>query len=220
MPKAQTRIGIFGGTFNPIHNGHVKAAQIIRQRFSLDKVFFIPSFIPPHKESVEVASARHRLKMVELATAPFRNFFPSAVEIEAKGRSYSINTLKKIKKTYPDAKIFFLLGVDAFLEIETWKDYKNVLEQCSFIIMSRPGFDLADVKGVLNDTYNPRIRDISEIDTPVNPEPWIDSIYLVLIDAMDVSSTEIRKRIRIGQSIEGLVPGSVEYYIKEKGLYR
>lgn len=220
MSKGPAKIGIFGGTFNPIHSGHMKAAEIIQDKFKLDKVYFIPSFIPPHKKPVDIASPRDRLKMVELALAPCAHFLPSVLEVEAKGRSYSIFTLEKIRTMYPDSQIFFLLGIDAFLEIETWKDYEKVLEQCSFIIMSRPGFGFEGVHGVLSEKYVRRIRDLSDIDLPAYPDPGLDLIYLVPIAAMDVSSTEIRKRVRAGQSIRGLVPESVERYIKEKGLYK
>jgi nicotinate-nucleotide adenylyltransferase len=127
--EAVAKIGLFGGTFNPIHLGHIKAAKIIDERFFLDKVFFIPSYIPPHKESFHVASPKHRLKMVELAVEPYPHFYPSPIEIDAGGMSYSIVTLKKMKTQYPEAKILFLLGMDAFLEIETWRDYESVLEQ-------------------------------------------------------------------------------------------
>jgi nicotinate-nucleotide adenylyltransferase len=220
MPKDRAKIGIFGGTFNPIHCGHVKAAEIIQAQFNLDKVYFIPSFIPPHKKSIDIASPRHRLKMVELALAPYAQFLPSALEIEAKGKSYSIFTLEKMRKMCPDSQIFFLLGIDAFLEIETWKDYEQVLEQCSFIIMSRPGFHLEGVRSFLNEKYIHRMRDCLESPLPADPDLRQNLIYLVPIAAIDVSSTEIRNRVRVGQSIAGLVPESVERYIKEKGLYQ
>jgi len=220
MHRKQTQIGIFGGTFNPVHCGHLKAADRVRKIFSLSEVIFIPSFIPPHKESSGIASPQHRLKMVELAAAPFPGFFPSAMEIKAGGRSYSIDTLETMKSIYSEAKIFFLLGIDAFLEIETWKDYESVLDQCSFIVMSRPGFDLEDASGVLNEKHLPRIRRVSKNEPHAGPQPQEDLIYLVSIDSMDISSSEIRKRVKMDRPIEGLVPASVEHYIKEKGLYR
>lgn len=192
------RIGLFGGTFNPIHCGHVKAAESVQNIFSFDRILFIPSYLPPHKESVDVASAAHRLKMVELALASFDRFFPSSVEIDARGTSYSILTLNKIKEMFPQTEAFFLLGIDAFLEIETWKDYEDVLEQCSFVVMSRPGFRLSEAKDILTEKYK---------------------IHLLFINTLDISSSEVRERIRKNQSIEGLVPENVENYIKEKRLY-
>jgi nicotinate-nucleotide adenylyltransferase len=192
------RIGLFGGTFNPIHCGHVKAAESVQNMFSFDRILFIPSYLPPHKESVDVASAAHRLKMVELALASFDRFFPSSVEIDARGTSYSILTLNKIKEMFPQTEVFFLLGIDAFLEIETWKDYEDVLEQCSFVVMSRPGFRLSEAKDILTEKYK---------------------IYLLSINTLDISSSEVRERIRKNQPIEGLVPENVENYIKERRLY-
>lgn len=192
------RIGLFGGTFNPIHCGHVKAAESVQNIFSFDRILFIPSYLPPHKESMDVASAAHRLKMVELALASFDRFFPSSVEIDARGTSYSILTLNKIKEMFPQTEAFFLLGIDAFLEIETWKDYEDVLEQCSFVVMSRPGFRLSEAKDILTEKYK---------------------IYLLSINTLDISSSEVRERIRKNQPIEGLVPENVENYIKEKRLY-
>lgn len=192
------RIGLFGGTFNPIHCGHVKAAESVQNIFSFDRILFIPSYLPPHKESMDVASAAHRLKMVELALASFDRFFPSSVEIDARGTSYSILTLNKIKEMFPQTEAFFLLGIDAFLEIETWKDYEDVLEQCSFVVMSRPGFRLSEAKDILTEKYK---------------------IYILSINTLDISSSEVRERIRKNQPIEGLVPENVENYIKEKRLY-
>lgn len=220
MSKSQEKIGLFGGTFNPIHRGHIKAAEIVSKKFLLDKLYFIPSYIPPHKESVQIASPRHRLRMVELAVAPFPHFKPSSIEIDAGGKSYSIVTLKKIKSQYPKAKILFLLGVDAFLEIETWRDYEKVLEQCSFIIMSRPQFRLDDAHEVLSKKYSQRIVDLSGSCAPVDIENSANMIFLVPIQALDISSTEVRERVMRDQSIQELVPESVEHYIKERGLYK
>jgi len=220
MSKVQVKIGLFGGTFNPIHLGHIKAAEIVANKFSLDKLYFIPSYIPPHKESVQIASPRQRLRMVELAVEPFPHFYPSSIEIDAGGKSYSILTLKKIKAQYPEAKMLFLLGVDAFLEIETWRDYENVLEQCSFIIMSRPQFHLEGAHEVLSKKYSQRIVDLSGNKAPIYIEDSANLIYLVPIQALDISSTEVRERANRNQSIEDLVPESVEHYIKEKGLYQ
>jgi nicotinate (nicotinamide) nucleotide adenylyltransferase/ribosome silencing factor RsfS/YbeB/iojap len=220
MPDiGKKRIGLFGGTFNPIHWGHVKAAESVQQIFSLDRILFIPSYIPPHKGSADVASAAHRLKMVELALAPFEDFLPSSLEIGEKGTSYSIVTLNKIKRMFPQTEVFFLLGIDAFLEIETWKDYEDVLEQCSFIVMSRPGFRLDEAKEILPGKYTRRMVEVSgsfDLDSERSSD---HAIYLLSIKTLDVSSSEVRERIKTGRPVEGLVPESVKNYIKEKRLY-
>jgi len=214
------RVGILGGTFNPVHNGHLRAAAAVRKRFSLDRVLFIPSFIPPHKESVGIASPEERLRMVELAVRGRSAFIPSAVEIRAKGKSYSILTLNKIKKPYPRAWTFFILGVDAFLEIETWREWERVLKQCLFIVVTRPGYRLKEAEKVLGVAYRRRVRSVSRLEKV--REHWFlgTRIFLLPIDAADISSTEIRRRIREGRSITGLVPAAVEGYIHKHGLYQ
>jgi nicotinate-nucleotide adenylyltransferase len=128
-------------------------------------------------------------------------------------------TLNRIKDMFPQKDVFFLLGVDAFLEIETWKDYEDVLEQCSFIVMSRPGYSLDDVKGILTAKYNRRMIEISEPINMDNEESFFPKIYLLPIHTLDISSSEVRERVGRSQSIKGLVPENVENYIKEKHLY-
>jgi len=219
MDKTVKKIGLFGGTFDPIHCGHVKAAEDAQSAFSFDRILFIPSYIPPHKESEDVASAEHRLKMVELALFPHARFFPSSIEIDARGKSYSIVTLNRIKEMFPQTEVFFLLGIDAFLDIKTWKDYEDVLEQCSFVVMSRPGFRLEDAQKALPDRYHRRMMEVSGPIEGKNTRRSVHRIYLLSITPLDISSTEVRERVRRNQSIKGLVPENVEYYIKEKCLY-
>ncbi len=217
--SGEKRIGLFGGTFDPIHCGHVKAAESVQNIFSFDRILFIPSYIPPHKESVDVASAEHRLKMVELALFSFDRFFPSSIEIDARGTSYSIVTLNRIKEMFPQTAIFFLLGIDAFLDIETWKDYEDVLEQCSFIVMSRPGFRLGEAKRILTGKYSQRMVEVSGLLEKKNEALFDQKIYLLSINTLDISSSEVREKVKKDQSIKGLVPENVENYIKEKHLY-
>jgi len=218
--REKERIGILGGTFNPIHTGHLKAAEEVQKKFRLNKIFFIPSYIPPHKESTDIVSPRHRLRMVKLAISPYSQFAVSSVEIDAKGRSYSIDTLKKMKENFPKAIIFFILGIDAFLEIDTWREYKKVLEQCYFIIVSRPGYRIEEASDALPDEYMEgivKIRDAEEIK-----EDLLLSykIFLFPMESLDISSTGIRKKIRKDKSIEGLVPKTVKEYIQKNELYR
>jgi nicotinate-nucleotide adenylyltransferase len=221
MKKA--RIGIFGGTFNPIHSGHLRAAKIVQKRFLLDKILFIPSYLPPHKESVDMASPADRLRMVELACAPYPRFIPSSIEIEAKEKSYSIITLEKIEKMYPETWLFFILGIDAFLEVETWKEYQELLKRCSFIVVSRQGYRLKEAKDVLEGPYKQRMYEFPESDESGKIETDLFSsyrIFLLPIDSLNIASTGIRRRAKEGISIKGLVPESVEVYIEENSLYQ
>jgi len=214
------RLGLLGGTFNPIHQGHVQAAQIVRDRFNLDQVWFIPSHIPPHKSSDEVASAEHRMNMVRLAVTGSPGFIPSSIEIEDEGTSYSILTLGKIKKLFPSAQLFFILGVDAFLEIDTWRDYKQVMEQCFFIVISRPGYELQKAKEVLEGTYSERMYEVPEDDDLSQAIGFTSQIYLMSIQALDISSSQIRQILSAGGAISQMVPFPVEEYIKEHNLYQ
>jgi len=214
------RIGLFGGTFNPIHCGHIRAAGEVLERFSLDKVLFIPSFIPPHKERMGIAPARDRLRMVELACREEPRFAASSIEVDAGETSYSIITLEKVKRIYPGAWTFFVLGVDAFLEIETWRDHERVLEECLFIVMTRPGyrFDQADL--VLGGPLGEKAHHVSEKEK-INDDLFGKCrIFFLPIQALDISSTEVRRRIGTGETIEGLVPKAVGDYIRSHHLYR
>lgn len=217
MQKEQ--IGLFGGTFNPIHLGHLKAASIVRDRFKLDKVFFIPSYIPPHKKGSEVASPEHRLAMVQMALDEIPQFIPSSIEIDAGGESYSVITLGKIKKTYPHAQVFFILGIDAFLEIETWKEYQEVLKYCFFVIISRPGYSLPTAQEVLKGQFQEQMIHIS-VDMDISEDLLSRyKFFLFPLAALDISSTEIRRRVKAGESVAGMVSPQVEKYIKENKLY-
>ena len=216
----KTRIGLFGGTFNPIHLGHLKAAELCLERVALDKILFIPSYIPPHKETVEVVSPFHRLKMVELACAPYSRFVPSSIEIEDRGTSYSIITLKKIEKKFPGAWIFFILGADAFLEIETWKDYETLLSRCFFIVISRPVYSLNNVFGVLKGKYREKMHELTESEEIEEQMLSNYRIFILSIAALDIAATDIRSRIKRGESVSHLLPGPVEEYIIKNNLYR
>jgi nicotinate-nucleotide adenylyltransferase len=211
------KIGILGGTFNPIHKGHIKAAEKVIKEFFLDKILFIPSYIPPHKKNSHIAPPQHRFNMVRTAIDEYSDFIPSRIEIDAKEKSYSIITLDKIKKSNPEAQIFFILGIDAFLEIETWKDTKDLLEKYSFIVISRPGFDLKNAKNILGGRYKNKMI---EVKTPIKKEDMkCYNIFLFHMDSLDIASSDIRNRIKRGKSIHGMVPRNVERYIKENKLY-
>jgi nicotinate-nucleotide adenylyltransferase len=213
-------IGLFGGTFDPIHLGHMRAAAEVRRRARLDRVLFIPSYLPPHKKPGAVASAADRFRMVELACRWRKGFEASPVEVEAGEKSYSILTLRKIRALSPASRLFFILGVDAFLDIGTWREYHRVLEECFFIVMGRPGFELDRARDVLDGKLRDSIGPLVTGEGAAGPLPPRTRIFLLPIRALDISSTAIRERVRRGESLDGLVPGAVDAYIREHQLYR
>jgi nicotinate-nucleotide adenylyltransferase len=214
------RIGIFGGTFDPIHAGHLRAAARVRDRFKLDRVLFVPSFIPPHKRRAGLASPAERLAMVEQAVVGRRGFAASAVEVGSRATSYSIITLAKVRRLYPAARLFFILGADAFREIETWREWRRVLAQCAFIVTTRPGTGLGRARSVLDPTYRRRAVRVDR-GTRID-ERFLDrfGIFFLAIDALPLSSTGIRRRVREGRPLRGLVPGAVARIIEDHELYR
>ncbi|HPB59547.1 MAG TPA: nicotinate-nucleotide adenylyltransferase [Candidatus Saccharicenans sp.] len=211
--------GLLGGTFNPIHNGHLRAAEEVMKYFPLDRILFIPSYIPPHKDQKEVVPACHRWRMVEIACQGKPGFIPSDLEIKSPGPSYSILTLRKLKEIFPEDIFWFIVGSDAFLEIETWKDYNQLLKECSFIVVRRPGCELEKLDKVI-DRIKPELlvrinkREKTEVKDYNRP-----GLYLLEIDALNISSSEIRRRLRAGLPIKGLVPPGVEDYIMKNRLY-
>jgi nicotinate-nucleotide adenylyltransferase len=198
------RIGIMGGTFDPLHYGHLVAAEMARNEFKLDKVIFIPTGNPPHKVGREIAASERRFQMVKRAIEDNASFEVSRIEIERVGHSYTVDTLREFHKLYPDSELYFITGSDAFREIFTWKDAEYILKLCQFIGASRPGFDTADF--------------VREIQTDY-PELY-ERMHLLEVPALAISSTDIRLRVQKGQSIRYLLPEAVRLYIDKEGLYR
>jgi len=213
-------IGLFGGTFDPIHLGHLRAAAEVRRLASLDRILFIPSYLPPHKTPGAAAPAADRLRMVELACLRRAGFEASPLEVEARGKSYSIVTQRKVRSLSPGARLFFILGVDAFLDIGTWHEYGKLLEECRFIVTGRPGFELERARGVLGGRLGQKIGALVDAGSLVGPVPPRFRIILVPIRALDISSTAVRDLARRGRPLDGLVPRAVAAYIREHRLYR
>jgi len=203
--KQGLRLGIMGGTFNPIHHGHLVMAEEVRNKFALDKVIFVPTGNPPHKQISELVSAQDRYLMTVLATMTNLYFEVSNLEIEREGVSYTIDTIKEFKKVYgKNTKIYFITGADAILSIFTWKNMEDLLESCSFIAATRPGYCLDELK--------------TKIEA-INPA-YIKHIHLVEVPGVAVSSTDVRERIRDGKPIKYLMPETVESYIIKNKLYQ
>jgi nicotinate-nucleotide adenylyltransferase len=213
------RIGIFGGTFNPIHLGHLRAAEEIRERFNLERVIFIAAAVPPHKEVEGGIPGEHRLEMVRLAISDNPHFVTSDIELKRPGKSYSIGTIQFFREKYgSDSEMFFILGMDAFLEIGTWKSFQELFSLCHFIVMTRPGFDKPFSARVLP----PEVADTFVADEQGDRFIHRDGyfIYLQGVTFLDISSTKIREETREGRSMRYLLPPEVERYIKQHHFYR
>ncbi len=209
------KVGLFGGTFNPIHLGHLRGAEEIRDLFQLEEVIFVPSSIPPHKPMAKVVEASHRLEMVRIAVSGNPYFSVSDVEITRTGKSYSVETIEYFRERGRDA-LYFILGSDAFGEIETWREFKTLFSLCNFIVMTRPGSQKKTL--FLPKSIAPHFRYVSEEDA------WLhvsgQRLYFKEISFLDISSTRVRKLIEKGRSFRYLVPTEIETYIREHSLYR
>jgi len=213
----EKRIGLFGGTFNPIHLGHLRGAEEIRETFNLHEVIFIPAAIPPHKKGEEIIEARHRLEMVRLAITKNPHFSTSDIELSRPGKSYSIDTIRFFQEKYQDAP-FFILGRDAFVEIETWKEFQNLFSLCNFVVMTRPGFQ----KNLSPSPLPASLTSAFRYDQKM--EAWVHlsghTLHFKEITFLDISSTKIREWIERTESVRYLIPAEVEAYIKQHLLYQ
>ncbi|MCK4547589.1 MAG: nicotinate-nucleotide adenylyltransferase [Candidatus Eisenbacteria sp.] len=191
------RIGILGGTFDPIHMGHLIAAEGVKTEIHLDRVIFLPAARSPHKDAAGISEAERRLDMVRMAVEDNPAFEVSDLEIRRGGTSYTIETIREMKTRLGESvDLFFLMGEDSLLEITTWKDYELLLEECTVVVFRRPGVDL----GRMDDEILRRIRMVPTCE-------------------IDVASRDIRERVREGYSIRYLVPPAVEAYIHLENLY-
>jgi nicotinate-nucleotide adenylyltransferase len=199
-PRAR-RVGVMGGSFNPIHTGHLVTADEARYTFSLDEVLFVPAGQPWQKEMGDVAPAEDRYMMCVIATSPDPMLRFSRIEIDRAGPTYTLDTLKALKAERPGDELFFITGADAILQILTWKDPEAVLREARFIAATRPGYDL----------------DRLEKELPPGLE---DRVAIMEIPALAISSTDVRLRAREGRPIRYLLPTGVAEYIEKNGLYR
>jgi len=215
------RLGILGGTFNPIHFGHLAAAEEVRDRLKLEKVIFIPSALPPHKSDEDIPSAVQRQEMVRLAIKGNAHFTVSDTEIRRGGRSYTIETIEALRQTHLGAELYFLTGLDAFLEIGTWKEWDRLLTLCSFVVLSRDGYRFRDIAQL--GFLDVQERELAALDAREKEQVVIAAgnirVYLERVPFYDISSTDIRKRISEGRSIKYHLPEAVEHYIIENKLY-
>lgn len=215
--KNAARLGILGGTFDPIHLGHLRSGEEIREELSLDKVYLIPSASPPHKTTTPVSAFAHRLAMTRAAASESPVLEAMDLEGKRSGLSYSIETLKEFRVMFgEDAALFFILGTDAFLEIDTWKAYKDLFDYAHFVIIPRPGFERRGLRTIFSDL---KLERQSHETDERYVAPSGNMVMFKPTTLMDISSTGIRERVRADRSIRFLVPESVRRYIQEKELY-
>ncbi len=221
-------IALFGGSFDPIHCGHITAATRLIERCGMDRVVIIPAALPPHKRGRQIASFSDRRAMIELAIHAHPDLVLCDIEGRREGPSYTIDTIESLLAFYrPDDVLHLVMGSDAFIELDTWKDWERILTSISLLVIQRPRNDQP------SETQCDRtihfLQQVLQYSGPESEEPsavpvWVHThrlpIRIVEIDALPVSSSEIRRLLRSGSSIQGLVPTAVESYIVERGLYR
>lgn len=198
------RYGVLGGTFDPIHNAHLFVAESVLEELNLDKIIFIPSGIPPHKADHKITRADHRLMMTALATNSNERFFVSPMEVNREGKSYTIHTMRELRdENFSAAEFYFIIGADAFIEIETWAMYEELLKITNFVVVTRLGSDDEVLDKIIEKCKHEFGADI----------------YKVTIPNLEISSTDIRSRVEQGKRVEYLIPSAVVEYIKKYNLY-
>ncbi len=194
------KTGLYGGTFDPLHNGHIKVAQAAKNHLQLDRIIFIPAGDPPHKTGKKITDKAHRLAMTELV-AERVGAFVSDWELNQTEKSYSVKTVQHFKELYPEDEIFFIIGADSFRDLPSWWHYRELMELCNFVVVSRPDVDKSTfLSRFSGDETPPRVF-------------FLDNIL------MDISSTQIRKMVAEGEDVSRLVPIYIAEYIQANGLY-
>lgn len=198
-PSGKRRLGVMGGTFDPIHHGHLVAASEVAAQFHLDEVVFVPTGQPWQKADKQVSAAEHRYLMTVIATASNPRFGVSRVDIDRGGDTYTVDTLTDLRAQYPDAEFFFITGADAMGSIISWRDWEDMFELAHFVGVTRPGYALSD---------------------EILPEVHRERVSLIDVPAMAISSTDCRRRASEGRPVWYLVPDGVVQYIAKNRLYR
>lgn len=219
-------VAIFGGTFDPVHMGHLAVARAALERYRLGRIYFVPANVPPHKLTQPITAFEHRYAMVALATAGEKAFVPSLLEAPGQGlkRNYSIDTVRRFKAALNSRdRLFFIIGIDAFLEIASWREPEALLAEAEFIVVSRPGFSLADVGRALPERLRPAEATSRSLSRqPAQGDIVLPGATIHLLDGVQekVSATQVRTAAARGRALDKLVGSSVAEYIRKEELYR
>ncbi len=197
------KIGVFGGTFNPVHNGHVRLAKLYLEKLELDKLIVIPTNIPPHKTVSNVVDSPDRLNMLRLAFEDFPNVEVSDIELKMSGKSYTVNTISALKELYPNDELYLIVGGDMFLCFESWREYKKILSMCTLCTAPREIGEFNALK-----EYQKKI------------DPDNNNTIILDADVLVLSSSEIREKIKNDADLDNLLPEKALEYINQKGLYK
>jgi nicotinate-nucleotide adenylyltransferase len=220
----KSRIGVYGGTFDPIHNGHLRVAGAIVDGFQLDRMLFVPAFAPPHKRKQAISAPFHRLAMLKLALAGQPRMAISTIELDAPERPYTIETLSRLEAEFGQAKLFFLMGADSFRDIRLWRAYERILGEYDCIVAARPGYSPDDDVHHLSRELQAKIVDLRGRPLPADnaaTEPGAATyIYLTDAVAMEISATDLRRRAARGESVVAWTPPAVADYIRAHRLYQ
>lgn len=222
--RLRQRIAVYGGTFDPIHHGHLRVADAILKAFAMDRMLFVPAFVPPHKRSQQISSPFHRLAMLALATADQAQMFVSSIELEAPQRPYTIETLGRLQTELGNVQLFFVMGADSFRDVTMWREHERLLTEFDVIVATRPGYENHENDRNIMEHLAPKLQagcvDLRGGQIPLAEHFAKPHVYLTDYVAMDVSATAIRDAVERGQPIEHLVSPVVAAYIKKYQLYR
>lgn len=212
------RVGVLGGTFDPIHEGHLAAGRAAMAALGLNRLLVVPSNVPPHRPDSPRASGYHRLQMARLGVADTPGWSASDLELVRGGSSYTFDTLTALRALEPTSQFFFITGADAFAEIATWRRYPEVLDLAHFVVIARTGTSFAHIRARLPELAT-RFVECDDAGREAVRRAAFPSIFLIHASTPAVSSTDVRRRAAAGASLEGLVPPAVQRYIREHHLY-
>lgn len=196
--------GVLGGTFDPVHNGHLELAQLVYKNFKLEKILFVPNQMPPHKQDENVTPIEDRLAMLELALKDYPDFEISRLEVRGDIPQYTIYTMRELKEIYPNKRLFFLLGSDNLIQLKNWRKAKELIQECNFILVEREGFCISEMS--------------RQWELPLALFEKIIQ-WRITLHPQNVAASEIRKKIHAGQQVQDLVPNAVWTYIQGHQLY-
>lgn len=215
----ERRIGAYGGTFDPVHNGHIEVARAVAQVFELSELLLIPAYRPPHKDPRSISDAYHRHAMAVIATLDEPRISVSTIELEAPDKPYSFETVERLKQSYgSQSRLFFIVGADSFEEIKTWREPARLLASANLIAVTRPGYEVSISD--LPESIRADLVDLRSVSSLTHGDLNGCRVYLTDCANNDVSSTEIRRRVRAGESIAELTPPRVATYVEKYGLYK